>query len=41
MEAGFEYKNDCYVLTGRKSSNQLLRESGSMTGDIYINFKKR
>lgn len=40
FEAGFEYMNDCYVLTGRKSSNQLTRKSGSMTGDIYINFKK-
>ncbi|MGN6601592.1 MAG: DNA methyltransferase [Ginsengibacter sp.] len=40
FEAGFEYMNDCYVLTGRLSSNQLLRQSGSMTGDIYINFRK-
>jgi len=41
IEAGFEYVNDCYVLSGRLSSNQLLRQSGSMTGDIYINFRKR
>lgn len=40
LHAGFEYGNDCYVLTGRKSSNQLLRKGGSMTGDIYINFRK-
>ncbi len=40
QEAGFVYGNDCYVLTGRKSSNQLLRKGGSMTGDIYINFQK-
>lgn len=40
IEAGFDYINDCYVLTGRLSSNQLLRKSSSMTGDIYINFRK-
>jgi len=40
FDAGFEYINDCYVLTGRLSSNQLLRKAGSMTGDIYINFRK-
>jgi len=40
LDSGFVYGNDCYVLTGRKSSNQLLRKGGSMTGDIYINFNK-
>lgn len=40
IEAGFSYENDCYAITGRLSTNQLTRKAGSMTGDIYINFRK-
>ncbi|MCK4821688.1 hypothetical protein KA005_38335, partial [bacterium] len=40
FEAGFIYENDCYVLPARVSAKSLLAKSGSMTGDIYINFRK-
>lgn len=40
FEAGFIYENDCYVLPPRVSAKSLLAKSGSMTGDIYINFRK-
>jgi DNA modification methylase len=39
-EAGFDYENDNYVLPAVKSSKSQLAVSGSMTGDIYINFRK-
>ena len=40
FEAGFVYENDNYVLPAVKSSKSQLVKSGSMTGDIYINFRK-
>lgn len=40
FEAGFVYENDNYVLPAVKSSKSQLAKSGSMTGDIYINFRK-
>lgn len=40
FEAGFVYENDNYVLPAVKSSKSQLASSGSMTGDIYINFRK-
>lgn len=40
FEAGFVYENDCYVLPARVSAKSLLAKSGSMTGDIYIDFRK-
>ena len=40
FEAGFVYENDNYVLPAVKSSKSQLAASGSMTGDIYINFLK-
>ena len=40
FEAGFVYENDNYVLPAVKSSESQLAVSGSMTGDIYINFRK-
>jgi hypothetical protein len=40
FEAGFVYENDNYVLPAVKSSKSQLAASGSMTGDIYINFRK-
>jgi len=40
FEAGFVYENDSYVLPPRVSAKSLLAKSGSMTGDIYINFRK-
>lgn len=40
FEAGFVYENDNYVLPAVKSSKSQLAVSGSMTGDIYINFRK-
>jgi 16S rRNA G966 N2-methylase RsmD len=39
-EAGFVYANDNYVLPAVKSSKAQLAVSGSMTGDVYINFFK-
>ncbi len=39
-EAGFVYANDNYVLPAVKSSKAQLAVSGSMTGDVYINFLK-
>jgi len=40
FDAGFVYENDNYVLPAVKSSKSQLAQSGSMTGDIYINFRK-
>ena len=40
FEAGLVYENDNYVLPAVKSSKSQLASSGSMTGDIYINFRK-
>jgi len=40
FDAGFVYENDNYVLPPRVSAKSLLAKSGSMTGDIYINFRK-
>ena len=40
FQAGFVYENDNYVLPPVKSSKAQLAVSGSMTGDIYINFRK-
>ena len=40
FETGFVYQNDNYVLPAVKSSKSQLAKSGSMTGDIYINFSK-
>lgn len=40
FEAGFVYEDDNYVLPPRVSAKSLLAKSGSMTGDIYINFRK-
>ena len=40
FDAGFVYENDNYVLPAVKSSKSQLAVSGSMTGDIYINFRK-
>lgn len=40
FESGFVYENDNYVLPAVKSSKSQLAKSGSMTGDIYINFRK-
>jgi DNA modification methylase len=40
FDAGFVYENDNYVLPAVKSSKSQLASSGSMTGDIYINFRK-
>lgn len=40
FDAGFIYENDNYVLPAVKSSKSQLAKSGSMTGDIYINFRK-
>jgi 16S rRNA G966 N2-methylase RsmD len=40
FEAGFVYENDNYVLPPWVSAKSLLAKSGSMTGDIYINFRK-
>lgn len=40
FDAGFVYENDNYVLPAVKSSKSQLAKSGSMTGDIYINFRK-
>ena len=41
FEAGFVYENDNYVLPAVQSSKSQLAKSGSMTGDIYINFRKQ
>jgi hypothetical protein len=40
FEVGFYYEHDAYVLPAVKSSKAQLAQSGSMTGDIYINFRK-
>lgn len=40
FETGLVYENDNYVLPAVKSSKSQLAVSGSMTGDIYINFRK-
>ncbi|HKC64683.1 MAG TPA: DNA methyltransferase [Pyrinomonadaceae bacterium] len=40
FDAGFLYEIDNYVLPAVKSSKAQLAQSGSMTGDIYINFRK-
>jgi len=40
LDSGFVYENDNYVLPPRVSAKSLLAKSGSMTGDIYINFRK-
>jgi len=40
FEAGLVYENDNYVLPAVKSSKSQMAVSGSMTGDIYINFRK-
>jgi hypothetical protein len=41
FDAGFTYDNDVYQIPPRVSAKSLLHKSGSMTGDIYINFRKQ
>jgi DNA modification methylase/predicted nucleic-acid-binding Zn-ribbon protein len=40
QESGFEYINDAYQVPPRASAKSGLASSGSMIGDIIVNFKK-
>jgi len=40
IEAGFVYENDVYQLPAIVSAKAQLHKSGSMTGDIYVDFIK-